>query len=145
MTDPVSFGVAVVALLAVPGPTNTLLFAAGATVGLRRAAHLLSAELLAYNAAIYALLAFFHQLSSSYGLAQLAIRVVAAIYLFVLAVKLWRYQWSVGNTPIAWPNVLVTTLMNPKAVVFAFLVFPTNSPDPLRYFVEFSVLTVIIG
>ena len=145
MTDPVSFGLAVVTLLAVPGPTNTLLFTAGATVGLRRAAHLLSAELLAYNAAIYALLALFRHLFSSHGLPDVALRVVAAIYLFVLAARLWRYKWSVGHAAIAWRNVLVTTLTNPKAVVFAFLIFPASSPNSARYFAEFSLLTVVIG
>lgn len=145
MNDPVSFGLAVVALLAVPGPTNTLLFTAGATVGLKRAAHLLLAEVLAYNLAILTLLVLFRHLFASYGLPEMVFRIVAAAYLLVVATRLWKYRWRVDHAPIAWPSVFMTTLMNPKAVVFAFLIFPVNSQTPAREFAEFSLLTVLAG
>lgn len=145
MNDPVSFGLAVVALLAVPGPTNTLLFTAGATVGLKRAAYLLFAEVIAYNLTIFTLLEVFTRLFSTYGMAHVALRVLAAGYLFLLARRLWTYEWSVVHAPIAWRNVFSTTLLNPKAVVFAFLVFPANSVDLAPYFAGFSLLTLSIG
>ena len=44
MTDPLAFVLSVVALLAVPGPTNTLLATAGGLGGVRRAIPLIPAE-----------------------------------------------------------------------------------------------------
>jgi len=56
MHDPVSFTLAVLALLVTPGPTNTLLAASGAIAGLARSMRLIPAELCGYLAAIATLL-----------------------------------------------------------------------------------------
>src|SRR6478752_3236474 len=52
MTDPVAFVLSVIALLAVPGPTNTLLATAGGLGGVRRAIALIPAEVAGYLLAI---------------------------------------------------------------------------------------------
>ena len=53
--DVLPFVAGTVSLLAIPGPTNTLLAASGASVGWSRSLHLLAAELGGYMLAILAL------------------------------------------------------------------------------------------
>ncbi|MGN4075192.1 hypothetical protein ACS0X5_11490 [Burkholderia gladioli] len=55
MLSPLLFGLTVASILAMPGPTNTLLATGGATVGLRRALPLALAEALGYGLAILAI------------------------------------------------------------------------------------------
>ena len=55
MQDPVLFTLTVLLILGTPGPTNTLLATAGATVGFRRALPLLPAEAAGYLIAILAI------------------------------------------------------------------------------------------
>mgnify|MGYP006894100190 CR=1 FL=1 len=55
MTDPIAFVLAVIGLLATPGPTNTLLAASGAAVGFRRSLHLILAEAAGYLCSILVL------------------------------------------------------------------------------------------
>lgn len=52
MASIVGFAAALLAILVVPGPTNTLLATSGATVGLARSLPLLVCELIGYEAAI---------------------------------------------------------------------------------------------
>ena len=52
MTNPPLFVLAVLTVLITPGPTNTLLFTSGATVGISRSLRLLVAEFAGYNLGI---------------------------------------------------------------------------------------------
>jgi threonine/homoserine/homoserine lactone efflux protein len=66
VTDLSGFFVAVFALLAPPGPTNALLAAAGATVGVRDWLRLLISELVGHAIAVGSLVVFVAPVMSDY-------------------------------------------------------------------------------
>ena len=59
MADPTVFALAVLAVLATPGPTNTLMAVAGATLGLRKGLRLIPAEVAGYLTSISLLIFVF--------------------------------------------------------------------------------------
>lgn len=120
-----SFVTGLALLLATPGPTNTLLALGGATGGLRRTPRLLAAELFAYLAAILLLGAVIEWLGT--GMAQLRpkLQFLAAGYLLFAALRMWRFrpERAVACRVDA-RLVAVTTLLNPKTLIIAFVLMP---------------------
>jgi threonine/homoserine/homoserine lactone efflux protein len=144
MDNLIAFGLSVLTLLAVPGPTNTLLAASGATIGVRRSLHLLLAELLAYNLAVLAIRAIVDAFGRS-STAEILFRVAVAAYLVYLAIRLWRAPANRNTRSIDARSVFVTTLLNPKGLIFGLVIFPAQPGDPALYFGAFSVLVPIVG
>lgn len=124
VTDPISIPLAVLAILATPGPTNALLAASAALVGMRRSLPLLLAELAGYALAIAVLKGVGQPLLALHPGLAAGLRLVLFLYLLVLAWRLWNGPaLRVGNA-ISMGRVFVTTALNPKAAILAFLVFP---------------------
>ncbi len=147
MQDPLLFALAVIALLATPGPTNTLLAASGALAGYRRSLPLLAAEIAGYLAAIGTLHLVLGQIIATSPLVQAALRLAVGAYLLAAAWKLWQRRDDIAGTgrAIGFGRVLVTTLLNPKAAVFAFVVLPLSQPQPWPYLLAFVLLTAAAG
>jgi threonine/homoserine/homoserine lactone efflux protein len=133
----VAFVLGLVALLATPGPTNTLLALGGATRGaIRPALPLLLAEVLAYLAAIIVTGVV---MGSLFGSAdgwsagwRMALQLAAAGYLVLAAVKLWRQgPLSTGCGLVTPGMVALATLTNPKAVIIALALMPAGWADDL--------------
>ncbi len=127
LTDPLFVGTAA-AILAVPGPTNALLAASGASRGIRASLRLISAVLTAYLGAILAWGLLLIPATAFWPpLAPLA-RVACALFLAATAVRLWRGTASLtATTPgggITTRTMTLATLLNPKALLFATAVFP---------------------
>jgi threonine/homoserine/homoserine lactone efflux protein len=124
MTETLAFVAMAAGLLFTPGPTNTLLAVSGGMTGWRRALWLVPAELAGYLAAIH-LLSFvagpFVQASPSL---QTGLQLGLALYLFWLAARLWTSQAASLPRQAVTPAKVVVTLLNPKALVFAFVVLP---------------------
>jgi threonine/homoserine/homoserine lactone efflux protein len=126
MEDPILFTLAVLAVLGTPGPTNTLLATAGATAGLRRSLPLIPAEAAGYTASILTLgLALGPVVAGAPVLAG-ALRAAVGVYLLLLALRLWRRGGaSLATGAVVTPvQVFLTTLLNPKAIVFALGILP---------------------
>jgi len=70
-----------------------------------------------------------------------------ALYLAVLALRLWRRGGAdiVRSRLVRPRDVFVTTLLNPKAVIFATGVIPLDHPDSAAYVAAFCILLVIIS
>ncbi len=126
MQDPVLFALAVLAVLGTPGPTNTLLATAGATAGLRRSLPLIAAEAAGYTISILALGLVLGPVVAGEPLLAGALRAAVGTYLLLLALRLWRRGEAALTTGAAVTprQVFVTTLLNPKAIVFALGVVP---------------------
>lgn len=126
--EPVSFVLASLTLLATPGPTNTLLATSGAAVGMRRSVPLLVAEFMGYLLAIVLLRSLVSPVIAAAPVVGTALRLAAAVYLLYLAFKLWQtgVQMPADGTSVTFTNVFITTLLNPKAIIFAFTLLPAG-------------------
>jgi threonine/homoserine/homoserine lactone efflux protein len=125
--EPIFFALATLAVLAAPGPTNTLLAASGASVGVRGSLRLMPAELGGYLVSITVLNTLSGPVIAQQPGAMLALKLAASLWLALCALGLWRESGSgftAVNTPISFGRVFTTTLVNPKALVFAFGIFP---------------------
>lgn len=124
MQDPLTFTLAAAALLATPGPTNTLLAMTGASAGLRRSLRLVPAELAGYLTSIVTLsLVVGPALAGQPGL-QRGLRAASACVLALVALRLWRSAGAARGEPIGPRALFLTTLSNPKALVFTFVIIP---------------------
>lgn len=126
MTDPIAFLLACMAVLFVPGPTNTLLATSGATVGFGRSLPLAGAELVGYTLAIWILALLLAPLVQSSEYFSAALRLACGAYLIWSAVHLWREGSSALTNAkgVTFRRVLITTLLNPKAILFALVIIP---------------------
>jgi threonine/homoserine/homoserine lactone efflux protein len=118
-------GIAV--LLITPGPTNTLLAAAGMQSGARRAMPLIAAELGGYLASISAWGWLVTRASDELAWAPLCLRVLSVGYVVALAVRMWRASAQAAldsSAPVSMRSLFVATLLNPKAMLFASAIFP---------------------
>lgn len=147
MTDPLLFSLAVLALLATPGPTNTLLATSGAMIGLRRSLPLIAAEAIGYAGAIGSLHVLLGPALAVHPGLQSGLRVAVGLWLLTVATGLWREREKLVPTgsPVGFVRVLVTTWLNPKAAVFAFGILPLSAPDPWPHLVGFGVLVALVG
>ncbi len=132
MTDLAAFLLGTLALLATPGPTNTLLAASGASLGVRGSLRLIPAELAGYLIAIGLLVTVAGPMIATTPWLATGLKLLAGLYLVWSAAGLWRaarLRGVAGPVPPATPKrVFVTTLLNPKGLVFALVLFPGTDP-----------------
>lgn len=145
MTDPVQFVLAALALLIVPGPTNTVLAVAGAAGG-RSPVPLLVAELIGYLAVILLARLVLLPLLAVFPTADLIIRAVVIAYLLFAAYRLWSAPLDLtGMTAVGFGTVLATTFFNPKGLIFAASVFPRNDLALPLYAALFGAIAMGTG
>jgi threonine/homoserine/homoserine lactone efflux protein len=148
MTQYSALAGAIALLLATPGPTNTLLAASGAAHGWRRSLPMVAAELGGYLSAILPLLFLVAPVVDQAPAALTALKGAAFLWLAYCALKLWR---GAGNDPalgaaISIRRVYLTTLLNPKALLFSFIILP-RAPlaEAVTGLALFAALVVAIG
>lgn len=129
MNDWTGFGLAVLALLITPGPTNTLMAAAGAQRGVLLALPLLTGEVGGYLIAVTLWTELVGVALVTHPWVPAVAKLAAAAFLFWSAWKLWVNPGpaDLEQRGVTLSRVFVTTLINPKALVFAFAIFPTVS------------------
>ena len=139
------FVASVMILLVMPGPTNTLLATSGATVGFQRSTPLLLGEIAGYAVTIL-LIEFVlgPSLSGAHPTASI-LRGAAGAYLMLLSIKLWTTPFQLARAVISLRQVFVTTLLNPKALVFALVIIPFGSPHASLYFAAFAAMVPSVG
>jgi threonine/homoserine/homoserine lactone efflux protein len=124
--DALPFALGAIALLATPGPTNSLLAASGALAGVRRSLRLLPCELGGYLLAI----GLFHEVLMPWlsAWAVTALKLIAIGLLIGIAIRLWRASGRAGAQQATdGRTVFVATVLNPKALIFATLLFPADA------------------
>lgn len=143
-------GVAVI--LAMPGPTNTLLAAAGLRQGFLRSARLTGAELAGYLIAITVWGRFLEQAAQAFPWLPAVVRVAASVYIACLSIRMWRAAQTVPSAAqqmIGMRTLFVATLLNPKGILFASAIFPPAAflalSTYLVFMAIFAALLVPIG
>jgi threonine/homoserine/homoserine lactone efflux protein len=131
MTDPIAFTLAALALLAAPGPTNTLLATSGAAAGFARSLRLIVASALGFVISTLAVAVLFAPLAQASQTLNVVLRAACGGYLLFAAWRLWREGQGVRDEPVQFRRVLLATSLNPKALVFATMIVPHLAPlDP---------------
>ena len=142
----IELNLAILALLITPGPTNTLLAVAGAQGGLRSGLRLLPIELLAYLCVVTPLALFGTPLLDRLPLLRPILTAAAALWVAKLAYGLWLRPAALSAnaqkvTPL---QVGVTTLLNPKCLIFGLVLLPAG-PGPLPGLISFAVQVPLIA
>lgn len=153
MTDPFVFTATVLALLSVPGPTNSLVATSGAAAGVGRSLKLIPAEVAGYLIAVMVLGLLLRPIMTEIPGLAMVLRGAVGLYLLALAVKLWRQgQQSMDREAgppaaetIRVTQIFVTTLLNPKAIVFALGIIPFGTRHLPLYLAGFAVLIAIVA
>ena len=126
-----SFLLVIATILLTPGPTNTLLASSGISQGLRRSAPLLSFECLGYVCATSLWGLVLNNTMQDYPFVINIIKVVSGLYIARLGLRLWAQAGqdaALEQMAAVKPSELfVATLLNPKAVIFAMVLFPVQT------------------
>lgn len=121
---------ALLLLLLTPGPTNSLVLLAGAERGWPGAMRLIPAELAGYFLTVLPLTLVGAALLADHDGLRTGVTLAAAVWVAVLAVKLWQLPPGVaGGQSVGARTLFVTTALNPKALIFGLVLLP--SPDRL--------------
>jgi threonine/homoserine/homoserine lactone efflux protein len=119
------FALGVLAVLATPGPTNTLLMTSGAEAGVKRSLPLVLGELSGYLISVNIIAFLMQELLHRHAAVELLLRGACAAYLLYTASKLWlSASGTVTLTVVSVRRIFITTLSNPKALVFALMIAP---------------------
>ncbi len=147
MENPLLFALTVLTILGTPGPTNTLLATSGATVGIRRSLPLIPAETAGYLTSILTLGLVLGPVVAANPALALVLRTAVGVYLLWLAVKLWQKGGLILGTGrvVTPPQIFLTTLLNPKAIVFALGVVPFGAPSVWPYLVGFVAMLAAVA
>lgn len=141
----------VITILLTPGPTNTLLASAGAQLGFRAARGLILVELMGYISAITFWGYFIQAIAVLMPSLPNLIKLISAFYILYLALKLWRTARAhvALSQCIGRHELFIATLLNPKGLLFASVIFPSQIWQDLNsfslYLALFSVLLVPIA
>ncbi|MBX8517735.1 LysE family transporter [Pseudomonas cichorii] len=141
------------AVLAVPGPTNSLLFQTGMNRGFNAKSLLwVGAEWLAYMIQITAWGLTLDRVARDYPWVATLSKAFAVCFLFYIAMKLWSMARSghADDAPGLSPTGLfVATLTNPKGLFFASFVAPAGtflgSADYLAFMSTFTAVVLPVG
>ena len=128
MMTTTELSLAVLALLLTPGPTNSLMLLAGAERGLA-ALRLIPAELAGYLLTVVPLTLVGASVLAAWPNLKVLVALAAAVWVAVLAVRLWRLPKVAAQASVSARALFVTTALNPKALIFGLVLLP--SPDRL--------------
>ncbi|MCU1737925.1 MULTISPECIES: LysE family translocator [unclassified Pseudomonas] len=140
--------IAMLTVLLVPGPTNSLLLQSGVSRGLGGySLKLILAEWIAYLIQITAWGISIDALTANYGWVVVATKVLAVIFLFYISLKLWfSVQLDTSGKPaaISVSALFLATLTNPKGLFFASFVAPAGTFMHLESYLSFMAIFSLV-
>lgn len=136
---------ALLALLAAPGPTNALLALAGAQGGLRAGLARVPLVAAAYLVVVAPMLLWGAPLAESLPLFRAGLSGLAALWVARLALRLWSQPPAESAADnVAPAAVVVTTLLNPKALIAALVILPGQG-HPALLLALFAACALVSG
>jgi threonine/homoserine/homoserine lactone efflux protein len=119
----------------------------GATAGIRASLPKLLAELAGYLIAIATIRFVLGPIIHAYPLVGAGLKIAVAIYLVWIAVRLWQRPLAATTDPrtVTFASVFITTLLNPKALIFALTIIPQDTPLIGWYVATFSATVIAAG
>ncbi|WP_143533986.1 threonine transporter RhtB [Rhizobium sullae] len=112
------------ALIAMPGPTNTLLALAAYRRGVWQLAILATTVVAAYLLVVVLLTVLTGGLLHSHPQVAAALKLVSATWVLYLAFRLWSAAGPLSAADLSVRHVLITTLLNPKAIIIGLAMVP---------------------
>lgn len=147
MTDPFAFALAAFILFATPGPTNVLLAASGAAAGFFRSVHLSAVATFAYLLSTTALALVVGPIASQSVALNIGLRVVCGAFLLFAAWRLWREggMTNIDAAPVQTRRVFLATALNPKAIIFAYVIVPFLAQGDVISAGPYLLALVVLG
>jgi len=137
----VELGLALLALLLAPGPTNTLVMLAGAERGFLPALRLIPVEVAAYLSAVLPFLWIGAAFPAEAAMVRPLVALLAANWVLRLAWVMWQAPPVTGGVQMVTARRLfVTTLLNPKAIIMGVVLLPAAEDTP-----RLAILTTLIA
>lgn len=141
-----AFMSAILALLLAPGPTNTLIGLAGAQAGPRGVLRMMPAEMLGYLTTVLPLVLFGTALLARWPEAGMVLKILAAVWVMLLAVRLWQPGGGALPQTVTRRRIYVTTVLNPKALVFGLVLLPSAThPEFLPRLAVFCAMVIAVA
>lgn len=125
MSTILEFTGAILLLLLTPGPTNTLMALAGYSRGIARALPLIVAECVGYLTVIIPVAVLAAPFLADHPALLLAAKICASLWVLYLSYRLWFKGVAEQNAAkVTARDILVTTMLNPKALIIAIVIMP---------------------
>jgi threonine/homoserine/homoserine lactone efflux protein len=142
----IEFTGAILLLLVTPGPTNTLMALAGHSRGMARALPLIASEATGYLLVIVPVATLAAPVFAANPSLSLTTRILACIWVLVLSYRLWFQQKQQNAVRgVTGQDVLITTVLNPKALIIALVIMPHGQPLTLLPWLAWFVALVIFA
>jgi threonine/homoserine/homoserine lactone efflux protein len=147
MASPFEFILAVLVILATPGPTNTVMATAGASNREQGPWLFVAGELVGYFTIVLLARLLLLPLIAAWPPLELILKLAVVSYLLYAAVRLWRTGVKIDENERKIGPLLVftTTLLNPKGLIFALSIIPKEHPMLWAFFAGFAALIVVVG
>jgi threonine/homoserine/homoserine lactone efflux protein len=120
----IAFLLPIWALLLAPGPSNSLMALSGLQVGFTRSIRLLPAEVSAYLLTVVPLSLIGKAAVTAWPSGLVVLKLIAAVWVLRLAVGHWLGMGRAIIAQVSFREMFVTTLLNPKALIFGCVLLP---------------------
>lgn len=125
MSTTLEFTGAILLLLLTPGPTNTLMALAGYSRGIVRALPLILSEITGYLAVIIPVAVLAAPFLEAHPHLLLSAKICASLWVLFLSYRLWfKPAVQAKEKDVTGTDILVTTMLNPKALIIAVVIMP---------------------